>query len=187
MTHVYATLGVVTLAYLTGACSAPKPAAPLKAPELTVSLVSSQPRDGSATVSIYNTDQQYAICMANMPSDSTVRSFIRAYSADGAPIPYRGERPQSGFPAAPYSVVYIRAGERATRLLSIEDAFPGSLAVGACLELRVHFANCRALEVWDLQYPPETSGLLPGEGLDVTYWRAGASGELTKVQRCSES
>lgn len=158
---------------------------PLLSVELRVGRTDTSSSQRGIYVTVKNADPRYAVCLQQdgMPTNAELGSFFQVFSMEGREIPYIGTR-QGVRPFYP-SLMYIRPEHSLQSFVPIEEGFPGALAPGACIAMRLYYVNCRAIEHWDFYDPPE--GPLPGEGEHHSHWRVTgdlALDQLGQNQRC---
>lgn len=138
-------------------------------------------------VTVKNTDPQFAACFHHqgMPTDADLDHFFQVFSPEGRPVAYRGTA--QGYRSLYPTVMYIRPQQQLESFVAIEEGFAGALQPGACIAVRLDFANCRSLERWDLN-DPAPGEPQAGRGQNVSSWRVSDQGQLTQLpsdQQCA--
>jgi len=147
-------------------------------------------------IKVSNTDAQSAACFLPpatgdaMWADHTA-AYFRVFDASGREVDHVGEVFTGSGPALRTQVVFIRPRASLTSAVSIEEQFPGALAPGSCIAFHIPFyANCRAVERWDITAPMRPDADQPGAGNIRSDWRVSDTGELSRLpngQQCTAS
>lgn len=188
---------VFALSALAGGCEPRQEAdntSALDLPELETTLRAS----GADRISIEvaNADPRYAACFLPpatgdvMWADNPV-AYFRAVDASGRVIEQVGPVFTGSGPALRSQVVFVRPGASLTSALNVEEYFPGALTPGSCIAFQIPFyANCRAIEDWDITSPMRPDTIYSGAGSSRSDWRVSDAGELLRLpsgQACQVS